>query len=209
MTVRAQQVRLEIRDLRAGDWPEVAAIYAEGICTRNATFETAVPAWEEWDAAHLARHRLVAVESGVVVGWAALSPTSARACYAGVAEDSVYVARGRESRGIGSALLDALVAAAEAAGIWTIQTSIFPENPASLALQLRCGFRVVGVRERIAQLDGVWRDTLLLERRAGAVPSQTPTHPGDGTSRVAAEHTRDCADSAPISSAAGVKEQAS
>jgi L-amino acid N-acyltransferase YncA len=205
----AARPAIEIRDLRPGDWPEVAEIYEEGIRTRNATFETVVPAWEEWDARHLPRPRLVAVEGDVVVGWAALAPASARACYAGVAEDSVYVARGRESRGIGSALLDALVAAAEAAGIWTIQTSIFPENPASLALHLRCGFRVVGVRERIAQLDGVWRDTLLLERRAGAVPSQAPTHPGEETSRVAAEHARDCADSAPISSAAGVKEQAS
>jgi L-amino acid N-acyltransferase YncA len=193
---------VEIRDLRAGDWPEVAAIYAEGIRTRNATFETAVPAWEEWDAAHLARHRLVAVESGVVVGWAALSPTSARACYAGVAEDSVYVARGWEGRGVGRGLLERLVRDAEAAGLWTIQTSIFPENRASLALHLRCGFRVVGVRERIACLDGVWRDTLLLERRAEAVPSQTPTHPGDETSRVAGEGARDCADFMPISSGA-------
>ena len=192
----------EIRDLRPEDWPEVAGIYAAGVATRNATFETDVPSWEEWDAGHLARHRLVAVESGVVVGWAALSPTSARACYAGVAEDSVYVARGWEGRGVGRGLLERLVRDAEAAGLWTIQTSIFPENRASLALHLRCGFRVVGVRERIACLDGVWRDTLLLERRAEAVPSQTPTHPGDETSRVPGEGARDCADFMPISSGA-------
>ena len=190
---------IEIRDLRPGDWPKVAGIYEDGIRTRNATFETAVPAWEEWDAAHLPRPRLVAVEGGAVVGWAALASASGRACYAGVAEDSVYVARGSEGRGIGSALLGALITAADGSGIWTIQTSIFPENPASLALHLRCGFRVVGVRERIARLDGVWRDTLLLERRAGSVPSQTPTHPGEDTSRVAAGDAHDCADSAPIS----------
>jgi len=190
---------IEIRDLRAGDWPEVAAIYAEGIRARNATFETAVPGWEEWDASHLVGHRLVAVGAGAVVGWAALAPASARACYAGVAENSVYVARGWQGRGVGRALLEELVARAEAAGLWTVQTSIFPENPGSLALHLRCGFRVVGVRERIATLDGVWRDTLLLERRAGAVPSLSPTHPGEDTSRVAAEGARDRADFAPTS----------
>jgi L-amino acid N-acyltransferase YncA len=196
---------IEIRDLRPGDWPEVAEIFEAGIRTRNATFETAVPAWEEWDAAHLARPRLAAVEdgSGAVVGWAALAPVSARACYAGVAEDSVYVARGRQGRGVGRALLERLVSDGEAAGLWTIQTSIFPENRASLALHLRCGFRVVGIRERIARLDGVWRDTLLLERRAGAVPSQTPAHPGTETSRVAAAGARDCADFAPISGSTG------
>ena len=192
----------EIRDLRPGDWPEVAEIFEAGIRTRSATFETVVPAWEEWDPAHLPGHRLVAVEEGAVVGWAALAPASTRACYAGVAEASVYVARERQGRGVGRALLERLVRDAEAAGLWTIQTSVFPENRASLALHLRCGFRVVGVRERIARLDGVWRDTLLLERRDRAVPSPTPTHPGDQTSRVAAEDARDRADSAPISGGA-------
>jgi L-amino acid N-acyltransferase YncA len=193
---------VEIRDLRAGDWPEVAAIYEVGIRTGNATFETAVPGWEEWDAAHLTGHRLVAVGAGAVVGWAALAPASARACYTGVAEDSVYVARRWQGRGVGRTLLAKLVRDAEGAGLWTLQTSIFPENCASLALHCRCGFRVVGVRERIARLDGVWRDTLLLERRAGAVPSLSPTHPGEDTSRVAAAAARDRADSAPISSGA-------
>ena len=192
----------EIRDLRPGDWPEVAVIYEAGIRTGDATFETAVPAWEEWDAGHLPRARLVAVEGGAVVGWAALSRVSARACYAGVAEDSVYVAPSRQGHGVGRALLEELVARAEVEGIWTLQTSIFPENRASLALHLRCGFRVVGVRERIAQLDGVWRDTVLLERRAGA-PSQTPTHPGEVPSRVAGEDARLCADLAPKGARAG------
>ena len=194
---------LKIRDLRPGDWPEVAGIYAAGVETRNATFETAVPSWEEWDAGHLARPRLVGVAAGEVVGWAALSPVSTRRCYAGVAEDSVYVASGRQGQGVGRALLEELVARSEAEGIWTLQTSIFPENRASLALHLRCGFRVVGVRERIAQLDGVWRETVLLERRAGAVPSQTPTHPGERTSRVPREGARLCADLAPKAKRAG------
>jgi L-amino acid N-acyltransferase YncA len=192
---------LKIRDLRPGDWPEVAGIYAAGVATGNATFETAVPSWKEWDTGHLTRPRLVGVEAGAVVGWAALAPVSARPCYAGVAEDSVYVAPGRQRQGVGRALLEALVARSEAEGIWTLQTSIFPENRASLALHLRCGFRVVGIRERIAQLDGVWRDTVLLERRAGAVPSQTPTHPGEEPSRVPGEDARLCADLAPRSTA--------
>jgi L-amino acid N-acyltransferase YncA len=194
---------LEIRDLRPGDWPEVAGIYAAGVATRNATFETDVPSWEEWDARHLARPRLVAVASSPVVGWAALSPVSTRACYAGVAEDSVYVAADRQGQGVGRALLEALVARSEAEGLWTLQTSIFPENRASIVLHLRCGFRVVGTRERIAQLDGVWRDTVLLERRAGAVPSQTPTHPGEPTSRVPQEGAHLCADLAPKARRAG------
>src|SRR2546423_3253396 len=170
----------EIRDLRPGDWPEVAVIYEAGIRTRDATFETAVPAWEEWDAGHLPRVRLVAVEGSAVVGWAALTRVSARACYAGVPEDSVYVAPSRQGQGVGRALLEELVARAEVEGIWTLQTSIFPENRASLALHLRCGFRVVGVRERIARLDGVWRDTVLLERRVGAGPLPTPPPPAGG-----------------------------
>jgi phosphinothricin acetyltransferase len=160
---------LKIRDLRPGDWAEVAVIYAAGVATRNATFETGVPSWEDWDARHLARPRLVGEEIGAVVGWATLSPVSTRACYAGVAEVSVYVAPDRQGRGVGGALLEVLVARSEAKGIWTLQTSIFPENRASLALHRRCGFRVVGTRERIGKLDGSWRDTVLLERRSSAV----------------------------------------
>jgi phosphinothricin acetyltransferase len=156
---------MEIRAMRAEDWPVVKTIYEQGIATRQATFETEAPAWEAWAAGHLTEPRLVAEENGTVVGWAALSPVSRRACYSGVVEESVYVAEGARGRGIGIALLARLCSDADAAGIWTIQTSIFPENVASVELHRRCGFRVVGTRKRIAQLDGVWRDTLLLERR--------------------------------------------
>jgi L-amino acid N-acyltransferase YncA len=160
---------VELRPLRPADWNEVAEIYWDGMRDGLATFQTEVPSWADWDAAHLPGHRLVADLLGEVVGWAALSPASRRRCYDGVVENSIYVARGARGLGIGSALLAALVAGAEAAGIWTIQTSIFPENRASLALHERCGFRVVGTRERIAKRDGVWRDTVFLERRSGVV----------------------------------------
>jgi len=166
-----------IRALAEDDWPAVAAIYAEGIATRNATFETAVPSWEAWNASHQAEHRLVAEEGGRVVGWAALSPVSDRCCYAGVAENSVYVAAEARGRGIGRALLEQLISATEAAGLWTIETGIFPENEASVALHERCSFRVVGVRKRLGQLDGVWRDVLLLERRSGVVGGSGGPHP--------------------------------
>jgi L-amino acid N-acyltransferase YncA len=154
-----------IRELRAGDWPAVAAVYEEGIRTRNATFETAAPSWQEWNARHLEVPRLVAEEEGKVVGWAALVPYSKRECYRGVTENSVYVAERARGRGIGRALLVELCARADALGIWTIQAGIFPENEASLRLHEGCGFRRVGVRERIGRLDGVWRDVVLLERR--------------------------------------------
>jgi L-amino acid N-acyltransferase YncA len=154
-----------LRPLLAVDWPAAAEIYWDGMRSGLATFETEVPSWHEWDAGHLPDHRLVAELDGVVVGWAALSPVSSRRCYAGVAENSVYVAEHARGRGVGRMLLDALVAGARRAGIWTIQTSIFPENRASLALHERCGFRVVGTRERIAKRDGIWRDTVFLEVR--------------------------------------------
>ena len=157
---------MRVRELGEADWPEVASIYAAGIATGDATFETEVPDWDEWDAAHLRDHRLVATDDSGVLGWAALAPTSSRHCYRGVVEESVYVATRARGRGIGRALLERLIERAEAAGIWTIEAGIFPENAASLALHRACGFRVVGVRERIAQLHGVWRDTVLLERRS-------------------------------------------
>ena len=147
------------------DWSEVEAIYAAGIATGDATFETEPPSWKEFDRGHLRHVRLVAIEDDAVAGWAALAATSTRACYSGVVEHSVYVAEPARGRGVGRALLEYLVAAADEAGSWTIQTSIFPENTASLALHEKVGFRVVGRRERIAQLHGVWRDTVLLERR--------------------------------------------
>jgi len=158
-----------IRPLTAEDWPLVEAIWAEGIETRNATFETETPSWETFDATRHQAHRLVAVEGDELLGWAALAPVSRRPCYEGVAEDSVYVAAHARGRGVGRSLMDALVAGADAGGIWTIQTNVFPENAASVALHERAGFRVVGRRERLARLDGEWRDTLLLERRSPTV----------------------------------------
>ena len=160
---------VELRDLRPDDWPEVASIYEAGIRTGNATFETEVPSWEAWHASHLTAHRLVAVQDGRVVGWAALSPVSGRCVYAGVAEVSVYVAPDEHGRGVGRALLERLVLDAERARIWTLQAATFPENDASVALHVRCGFRVVGRRERLGKLDGVSRDVLLLERRSDSV----------------------------------------
>jgi len=151
--------------MTSGDWPAVAQIYQEGLATGLATFETSVPPWEEWDAAHLAAARLVADLNDAVVGWLAVSPVSRRPVYAGVVEHSVYVAEGMRGRGVGRALLEALIAAAPEHGIWTIQTSIFPENEASLALHQIVGFSVVGRRERIGRLHGTWRDTVLLELR--------------------------------------------
>ena len=147
------------------DWPAVRAIYADGIAAGNATFETDVPSWEAWDAAHLHAHRLVARLDEDVVGWAAVVPVSGRCVYGGVVEDSVYVSSAARSRRVGHALLEALIQSCDAAGIWTIQGGVFPENVASLRLHEGCGFRRVGVRERIGQLHGRWRDVVLLERR--------------------------------------------
>jgi L-amino acid N-acyltransferase YncA len=156
---------VRIRALEESDWPAVAAIYAEGIATGDATFESEVPTWERWDAAHPSL-RLVAERGGAVVGFAALSPYSDRRCYRGVAEESVYVGEAARGRGIGRALLDALVEHAEADGYWTLLAGIFPENTASLALHLGCGFRVVGTHVGLGETDGVWRDVLWLERRS-------------------------------------------
>jgi L-amino acid N-acyltransferase YncA len=156
---------VEIRAMTPADWPAVQAIYAEGIATRAATFETEPPDYDSFDASHHTEHRLVAVENGRVVGWVALAPTSTRACYAGVVENSIYVSESGRGRGIGHALMEAVIASAAAGGIWSIQAGMFPENAASVALHESLGFRFVGRFERIAQLDGVWRDTVLLELR--------------------------------------------
>jgi phosphinothricin acetyltransferase len=153
--------------MNASDWPAVKAIYQAGIATGNATFETTAPDWAAWDGSHLTDHRLVACAAdGTVIGWAALSPVSDRCVDAGVAENSLYIHPDHRRQGVGTWLLDALVAAAERAGYWTIQTGIFPENVASIATHERCGFRIVGRRERVGQLHGIWRDTLFLERRS-------------------------------------------
>lgn len=155
-----------MRTLRAGDWPAVRAIYGEGIATRNATFETSVPGRAALESAWLPGHRWVAEIDGTVAGWATITRVSSRACYAGVGETSVYVGEGFRGRGVGTALLHRQVTAADTGELWTLQTSIFPENRASLTLHHSAGFRTIGVRERIARLDGVWRDTILLERRS-------------------------------------------
>lgn len=155
-----------IDDLTAADWEQVRSIYVEGIATGHATFETGAPEWEKWDAGHLRKMRLVARDGDEILGWAALSPVSDRCVYGGVAEVSVYVGERGRGRGVGRALLEALVAASERNGIWTLQAGVFPENAASVKLHLGCGFREVGRRERIGKLHGIWRDTLLLERRS-------------------------------------------
>ena|ERR1051325_2026564 len=153
----------------AADWPNVSAIYLEGIRTGNATFETLAPTWEQWDRAHLSVGRLVARRGKSIAGWAALSRVSQRSCYAGVAELSIYVATWARGEGVGDALMKAAIAASESAGIWTLQGSVFPENKASLALCARNGFREVGRREKIGKREGQWRDTILVERRSGVV----------------------------------------
>ena len=149
------------------DGPEVLRIYQEGIATGSATFETEVPTWHDWDRAHLPEARLVAEDAeGNLAGWAALSPSSSRQVYAGVAEISIYVAESFRGRQVGIALLHRLIAASENAGIWMLTATIFEENKASIALHRRCGFRLVGRRERIAQLHGEWKDTVIYERRS-------------------------------------------
>ncbi len=151
------------------DWDAVRSIYLEGIATGNATFEKSAPDWEKWDTGHLAGCRLVARSGGEVLGFAALSPVSSRCVYAGVAEVSVYVAERARGRGIGRALLLELVGASERDGIWTLQAGIFPENVASIELHQSAGFRIVGTREKLGCMDGVWRDVTLMERRSDTV----------------------------------------
>ena len=156
---------VEVRTFEPEDYPAVAAIFAEGIATGVATFETDVPSWEEWDTAHLPDHRHVAVLDGDVVGWVAVTPYSRREVYRGVGEESVYVSERARGRGAGRALLQAAIESARASGLWMLQAGIFPDNGASLTLHRALGFREVGVRERIGQLDGAWHDVVLLELR--------------------------------------------
>ncbi|GAB2793005.1 phosphinothricin acetyltransferase [Hymenobacter luteus] len=161
---------MTILPLRPTHWPSVKAIYEAGIATGHATFATEAPTWEAWDQSHVAHSRLVAVnEAEQVLGWAALSPVSSRCVYGGMAEVSVYVAPGARGQGAGRQLLAALVHESEQHGVWTLQAGIFPENAVSVRLHEAAGFRVVGRRERIGQLAGHWRDTLLLERRSPRV----------------------------------------
>src|SRR5580658_7554819 len=150
-------------------WPSVSTIYEQGIATGQATFQTDSPTWEEWDAAHLTHSRLVALEGDTVIGWAALTPVSGRCVYAGVAEVSVYIAPGHRGQKVGQILLRALIASSEQHELWTLQSSIFPENHASVHIHEKCGFRLVGYREKIGRQHGIWRNTVILERRSAIV----------------------------------------
>ncbi len=155
--------------MKPGDWEQVRTVYLEGIATGDATFEADAPTWEQWDTLHLTEGRFVACTEKNVIGWAALSPVSSRCVYEGVAEVSVYVSQSSRGQGVGAALLIALIKDSEEQGFWTLQASLFPENTASLALHLRHGFREIGKRERIGKMNGIWRDTISLERRSSIV----------------------------------------
>lgn len=157
---------MNIENLLPEHWKQVKSIYESGIATGNATFQTSAPDWEEWNQSHIQNCRLVAIENGRVLGWAALTPVSGRCVYAGVAEVSVYVHEDARAKGVGDSLLKALIEASEAANFWTLQAGIFPENAASLHVHEKNGFRKVGFREKIGKMKEVWRDTILLERRS-------------------------------------------
>jgi L-amino acid N-acyltransferase YncA len=162
-------IDLDLRPMQSDDWPAIRNIYSEGIATGNATFETETPEWTTWDQGHLQECRLVVRATQRILGWAALSAVSSRRVYSGVTEVSVYVAAEARGRGIGKLLLQSLVEQSERCGIWTLQAGIFPENIPSVALHKSCGFREVGLRQRLGQRGGVWRDVLLLERRSSTV----------------------------------------
>src|ERR1700678_4400600 len=162
-------VNIKITALLPEHWPAVKTIYEEGIATGDATFQTGAPSWEEWNRSHLGHSRLVAIADGEVIGWAALTPVSGRCVYAGVAEISVYIAPEHRGKKIGETLLEALVAESEKNGLWTLQPGIFPENIPSLKIHEKTGFRLIGFREKIGQMKGIWRDTVLLERRSKTV----------------------------------------
>jgi L-amino acid N-acyltransferase YncA len=154
------------REMKSEDWIPVAEIYLQGIRSGNATFETEVPSWEKWDSSHLKLCRITALLDGEIVAWAALVPVSARKVYSGVAEVSIYVSESHKGKGIGRSLLEKLISESETEGFWTLQAVIFPENLASLKIHQDLGFRKVGFREKIAKMNSVWRDTVLLEKRS-------------------------------------------
>jgi L-amino acid N-acyltransferase YncA len=158
-----------IREMVQSDSESVLEIYRMGLETRNATFETTVPSWHDWDMKHLQHSRFVSVENGIVTGWAALTPFSSREVYRGVAEVSIYVASVFRGKKTGSQLMDQIIVSSELNGIWTLVSSVFPENEATLKLHEKYGFRIIGKRERIAKHDGKWRDTILLERRSSMI----------------------------------------
>ena len=155
-----------IREMLQSDSESVLEIYRMGLETMNATFETKVPTWQEWDSKHLIHSRFVSDENGIIRGWASLTPFSTREVYRGVAEVSIYVASNFRGRKIGSELMEKIILSSEQNGIWTLFSSVFPENEPTLRLHAKYGFRIIGKRERIAQLDGIWRDTILMERRS-------------------------------------------
>jgi len=155
--------------MEASDWEAVSKIYAEGIATGFATFETNTPTYEAWDDAHMQSCRVVAIEDEKVLGWAALSPVSSRCVYGGIGEVSVYVGNNSRGKGAGRLLMETLIKESEAEGLWTIQSGIFPENQGSIELHKKVGFRYIGKRERVGKLDGVWKDNLLFERRSETV----------------------------------------
>ncbi|WP_223198072.1 GNAT family N-acetyltransferase [Maribacter arenosus] len=157
------------RPMISEDWEAVASIYAEGIATGLATFEKQVPTFEVWDKAHLKWCRIVAVDKNIILGWAALSPVSGRCVYGGVAEVSVYVGQAYNRKGVGKVLMKELISQSEKNGFWTLQSGVFPENVGSIALHKKVGFRYIGTRERVGQLDGIWKDNLLFERRSKIV----------------------------------------
>ena len=157
---------MKIRNLNPEDWLPVSEIYEEGIATKMATFEISAGTWEKWDQGHLNESRLVMAEGEEVLGWAALSSVSGRCVYSGVAEVSVYIRSLAKGRGIGTRLLEELIRQSEESGIWTLQAGIFADNHPSIKLHEKMGFRLVGSREKLGQLDGVWRDIVLMERRS-------------------------------------------
>lgn len=157
---------IEIKYMTIEDWETVAEIYKQGVDTGNATFQQEIPTWDAWNDAHLKTCRLIATINKEIAGWAALSPISERCIYAGVAEVSVYVSDKHKGKRVGTKLLESLIKASEKEQIWTLQAGIFPENIASISLHNKLGFRVVGVREKIGKLNGVWRDTVVLEKRS-------------------------------------------
>ena len=162
-------ISIQIKKMTANDWDAVRSIYEEGIATGNATLETNIPSWESWDAAHMKECRLTAKEDSIVTGWSALTPVSGRCVYAGVAEVSVYIGGNFRGRGIGKLLLEELIRSSEKQGIWTIQAGILKENTASIELHKKCGFKILGVREKLGKLNGLWRDIVLMERRSSVV----------------------------------------
>ena len=166
LPTNSSYTEMKIRNMNPDDWPAVREIYEEGIATKMATFETSAGTWEKWDQGHLAEPRLVMTKGEEVLGWAALSRVSGRCVYGGVAEVSVYIRASAKGRGIGTLLLEELIRRSEENGIWTLQAGIFADNHPSIKLHEKVGFRLVGTREKLGRLDGVWRDIVLMERRS-------------------------------------------